>query len=85
MDNALATGIFLLWFTAWAAFVGVAHLMARGKGRHPLAWTLAAAFCGPLAVFALSSLKATVSNETPAINLRPLRTAPVRSRRSFTV
>jgi membrane protein implicated in regulation of membrane protease activity len=83
MGNAIETGIFLVWFTAQAAFVGLAYLMAIGKGRHPLAWTLAAAFCGPLAVLVLLFLKEDAPEGAIATNARSLRAVPVRSRRSF--
>jgi hypothetical protein len=56
MGKVIETGIFLVWFTAQVGFVSFAYLMAKGKGRHSLAWTIAAAFCGPLAVLALCGI-----------------------------
>jgi hypothetical protein len=84
MGIAIETGIFLMWFTAQAACASVAYLMARGKGRHRVAWSLAAAFCGSLAVLALFLLREDAAEGGIATNAGSLRAVPARSRRSFT-
>lgn len=84
MHNAIESGVFLAWFTARAAFVGIAYLMARGKGRNPFAWTVAAACGGFLAVAVLGFLEDAGSEKTFRSGTHSLQAAPARSRRSFT-